>query len=470
MKNIVIVLFFFSFLLKAQSKKLITADTALVKKYRLNIVEPSDDLFSVPEWFQNLDMITSGFWWIKDKPDTSKKNFWKDYGFCLKDTLIKRVVRLHQSYGELLSHEQKLVTIDGNFDGTSIKGVTLISHVPHSKTAFKQAHEQGFKVIPYVHFKDIHTNYADQDLFYFQHPEVLLKNKQGKWVHLPMDGTDRLFRLLVCSNSPAYWKYSIAYIKKLMDWGADGIFIDNVGHREECYGEDYFKSNPELLPYKHEHLFHGATQDYAFNRFLQTVRKLVKSYGSDKVIILNSGIGTDLQKSGDGSMVESFIYSWAWKGRNKKYSWSNIKKLAKKNEKFIKTGYRLTALSYLNKKRKEIKEDAFWAFSAARLTNMIWWANLVNTDAQILYKVHLGKPLEKIIENNNVASRIFEYGIIVLNDNDEGKNVRIDVSKYFHNNHFYDIYDNQQEVPINNFSINIKLPSKSARIYYYKKL
>ena len=81
----------------------------------------------------------------------------------------------------------------------------------------------------------IHTNYADQDVFYFEHPEILMKDAGGHWVHTGMDGSDRLHRFRTCANSPSYWKLSLAYVKKMMDWGADGVFIDNAGRRPPCF-------------------------------------------------------------------------------------------------------------------------------------------------------------------------------------------------------------------------------------------
>jgi hypothetical protein len=219
--------------LTAQSDKYIPYDKKLAAKYGLEIPEPSDQLEPAPEWLQNADMIFADWTVTADMQNTPFK-LWKGYRIELEDTLVEKIVRLQPLYGRVKVNEQKPVTIDGNFDGSNIKGVELISHVPHSKIGFKQAHEQGFKVIPYVHFADIHSYYADQEVFLFQHPEILLKDDKGKWVHLPMDGTDRMYRYLVCANSPSYWKLSLAYVKKLMDWGADGLFIDNVGSREPC--------------------------------------------------------------------------------------------------------------------------------------------------------------------------------------------------------------------------------------------
>ena len=208
----------------------VTYDKKLAAKYGLEIPEPSDQLEPVPEWLQNTDMIFAD-WTVTAEMINTPYKLWKGYRIELEDTLVEKIVRLRPMYERVKVNVQKPVTIDGNFDGSDIKGVELISHVPHSKLGFKQAHEQGFKVIPYVHFADIHSYYADQEVFLFQHPEILLKDDKGKWVHLPMDGTDRMFRYLVCANSPSYWKLSLSYVKKLMDWGADGLFIDNVGQR-----------------------------------------------------------------------------------------------------------------------------------------------------------------------------------------------------------------------------------------------
>ncbi|MDD4870301.1 MAG: DUF4838 domain-containing protein, partial [Kiritimatiellae bacterium] len=135
--------------------------------------EPEQKLTPAPEWIQKADMFTSAGWYVTaDKPNTTN-SIWKGYDIELKDVSVERIVRLASANGLKKKHEQVPAVIDGTFDGTEIKGVSLISHVPVSQMAFKQAHEQGFRVIPYVHFTDIHSFYSDQDIFLFQHPEVL---------------------------------------------------------------------------------------------------------------------------------------------------------------------------------------------------------------------------------------------------------------------------------------------------------
>lgn len=439
-------------------------DNKLADKYGFKIPDPKDQLDPAPEWVQKADMFTAD-WSVKADMLKTPYSLWKDYSVELEDTMVERIVRIPPLYGRKKVHEQIPVTINGSFDGTDIRGVDLISHVPHSETAFNQAHEQGFRVIPYVHFSCIHSYYADQDVFLFQHPEILLKDVEGKWVHLPMDGTERLYRFCVCANNPSYWKLSLAYIKKLMDWGADGVFIDNVGNRKECFAPKFTTTNPEFGPYIHEHIFPDASQNYAFDRFLLTVRSLVKSYGNDKVVVLNSGIDSEFQKNGDCCTWESFIYSWSWEGRHPNHNWTNIKKRADNFEWYRKIGRRITALSYLDPSRKEAKEDAFWAFSAARLVEMIWWSTLKNTGAEQLYRVHMGKSLQPLQEVDQIAYRTFENGIIVLNDGTENRTTAINLPSGFYHEQLLDLYDGEKNVKITDGHVDITVPMKAARIY-----
>jgi hypothetical protein len=426
-------------------------DIKVAERYGLVIPKPDEDTPSVPEWLQKADMFTWG------------SDLWKDYKFTLKDTVMTRIVRIRERNNPIQVTEHYPVETISSFDGSLVKGVSLISHIPHSKKAVEEAHKQGFKVIPYVHFTDIHSFYADQDVFLFQHPEILLKDAEGKWAHIPMDGSDRAFRFLTCSNSPSYWKLSLSYIKKMMDMGSDGIFIDNVDNRDACMAPKFDGRNPEFPAYIHEHLFPDSSCNYAWDRMLQTIRVLVKSYGDDKIVILNSGIDTQLQKNSDCCMWESFIYSWAWDGRNQ--TWNDVKERAHKNAWYLNSGKRITALSTINASRKEAKDDAFWAFSAARLVDFIWWAALNGSGAEILYQAHMGKGLEPFRESNGIAYRAFENGIIVLNNSSGDQNVELKLPVGFQITRVRDIYDGSRIIEIRNKKIRVNISKATARVY-----
>jgi hypothetical protein len=434
----------------------------LPEDYSMQVPVQEEKIDSAPDWVQQADMFTSSPWYITtDRPNTVN-SVWKGYDIELKDVEVDRIVRLASANGMKKKHEQVLSVIDGTFDGTDIKGVSLISHVPVSQAAFRQAHEQGFRVVPYVHFTDIHSFYADQDIFLFQHPEVLLKDKDGKCVHIPMDGTDRVFRLLVCTNNPSYVKLSTAYVKKIMDWGADGVFIDNTNRRRECLADKLTKTiNPEFGSYVHEHIYPDATHNYAFTRFLESIRALVKSYGTEKVVVLNSGIGEEFQKHGDVCMWESFIFG----GGERRHSWTNIKERAKTNEWYYKAGRRITALSSLGRGREEVREDAYWAFCAARLVDFIWWSSLKGTGAEQLYQVHLGKDLQPIQETDQVAFRTYENGVLVLNDGPQDKTKTFGLPAGFNHKQLLDLYDGKKLIKITRGQMTLTIPKQAARVY-----
>ena len=439
---------FFSFTVAAQQP-----DKTLLDKYGLVIPPAEEKISPAPQWLQKADMFTFDF------------AVYKNRQFIIKDTLVKRIVRTRAEYGvkDVLEH-YPFESIDG-FDGELIKGVPLFTQSPHCKDAYDGAHKNGIRAIPYVHFSDIHSFYADQDVFFWEHPEILIKDDKGRWLHMPMDGSSRAFRFMTCPNSPSYWKLSLAYIKKQMDMGADGIFFDNVGKPQICHAMKFNNSarNPEFPTYTHEHLFPEATDDYAWEQLIIAIRALVKSYGDDKIVLLNSGIGTQYQKYGDCCEWESFIYSWAWKGRND--TWADVKKRARENEWILKEGKRITAKSFLSRQTEGGKDDAFWAFSAARLVDFIWWAELSRTNAAILYQAHMGNGLEPFKEINGLAYRAYDNGVIVLNDSETDQSVELTLPANFLQKKLMDLFNDSQIIQVRNKKIKVTVPKQCARVY-----
>jgi len=426
-------------------------DNEVADKYGLEVPPPKNELDPAPEWLQDAHMV------VGSSAD------WLGHRFELKEIMTKRIVRVRAGHRRMdLMNYYPVESVSG-LDGSKIRGATLISHVPHCKEAFDFAHSQGFRAIPYVHFLGIHTNYMDQDVFYFEHPEILLKDEEGRWVNTPMDQSYRLHRFLTCANSPSYWKLSLAYVRKMMDLGADGVFIDNVGRRRPCLAPRFNggRPSPEFDPFVHEHLFPDATHDYAWDRMLQAIRSLVKSYGNDKIVLLNSGIGTNVQKDGDACEWESFIYSWAWEGR--KHTWHDVKELANKNGWYLKAGRRIVASCYLNSSRPEVKEDAFWAFSAARLVDFIFWENLEGTGAEILYRAHLGQGRGSFQESNGVAFRLFENGLVVLNDSMTDQEIKLPVPEDLSS--IVDLFEERSIERSEQRQVTVQVPKKKARVY-----
>ncbi|MFH1269220.1 MAG: hypothetical protein ABIK89_26115 [Planctomycetota bacterium] len=427
-------------------------DEHLAAKYGLDVPPAASQLKPAPRWVQEAEIVASS------------AAVWKGYEFLLTQIPVTRIVRARSGHARVQLIDYHPVEKVSGIDAESVRGVPLLSHVPHSPDAFRLAHEHGIRAIPYVHFMCIHTNYADQDVFYFEHPEILMKDAAGHWVHTGMDGSDRLHRFRTCANSPSYWKLSLAYVKKLMDWGADGVFVDNCGRRPPCFAPRFNKvRNPEFDPYVHEHLFPNASHDYAWGRFLEAVRALVKSYGDDKIVVLNSGIGDPWQSAGDCSMWESFIFSWAWEGR--RHTWSDVKAKAKANQWYLDAGRRIVALAFLDPKRHDMKNDSFWAFSCARLVDFVLWSNLDHTEVEFLNRVHLGSGLGSYQEAEQVACRFFDNGLIVLNDSPEDREITLRVAEDFAPVQLVDLYDGKTTVPLDKGAVKVRVPSKMARIF-----
>lgn len=427
-------------------------DERLAEKYGLQIPPAADRLEPAPEWIREAEIVTSS------------AAVWKGYEFLLKETPVTRIVRARAGHRKVQVANYHLVEKVSGIDAESVRGIPLLSHVPHSADVFRLAHEHGIKAIPYVHFMCIHTNYADQDVSYFEHPEILMKDAGGHWVHTGMDGTDRLHRFRTCANSPSYWRLSLDYVKKMMDLGADGVFIDNCGRRPPCFAPRFDRvRNPEFEPYVHEHLFPNASHDYAWGRFLEAVRALVKSYGEDKIVILNSGIGDPWQSAGDCAMWESFIFSWAWEGR--RHTWSDVKAKAKANQWYLEAGRRIVALASLDPRRHKIKDDSFWAFASARLVDFILWADLAHTEVEFLNRVRLGRGLGPCQEVEQIAHRFFENGLVVLNDSQEDRQVRLRVASELAGAELLDLYDGKKSVPLVEGMLEVRVPAQAARIF-----
>lgn len=427
-------------------------DQQLAATYGLVVPPATSEIKPAPPWVRAAEIVSSS------------AAVWKGYELSLQQTQVTRIVRARAGHTRMQVVDHYPMEKVTGIDAESVKGIPLLSHVPHSPDVFRLAHKHGIKAIPYVHFMCIHTNYADQDVFYFEHPEILVKDEKGHWVHTGMDGSDRLHRFRTCANSPSYWKLSLAYVRKMMDWGADGVFVDNCGHRVPCFATNFNKvRNPEFDPYVHEHLFPNASHDYAWGRFLEAVRALVKSYGEDKVVVLNSSIGAPWQLVGDSCMWESFIFSWAWEGR--RHTWSDVKKKAKANEWYLNAGRRIVALAFLDPKRHDMKNDSFWAFTSARLVDFILWSNFDHTEVEFLNRVHLGGGLGSYQETEQVAYRFFKNGLIVLNDSSEEREIKLTAADGFAHKQLLNLYDGKATVHVEKGTVAVRVPGKMARVF-----
>lgn len=366
-------------------------------------------------------------------------------------------------------------------DAERMAGIPLLMNV-QEKPWIEDAHKHGLRTITYIGCMDTFVDETDFEGRSYRLPfrkedaDVLLMNEEGCFVNTLMDGTYRMHRYLICANSTTYVDKMLEYIKNIMDMGGDGLFIDNIGPRKECYGhglhvgyserhKTIIAESPKVKQYDsaleklpiHTHIHPERDHNYAFRQFLLQVRDLVKNYSADNIIIHN---GTaDFADCADGLMIESYICSWAWEGRRE--NWSRLKELAKKHEPYLSAGGQIVALSYLGRTQTTVKDDAYFCYAAARLSGFIW---VGDDTVKELYQVHLGEPRTPLLSSDGIDYRIYRNGIIAINGEDIDKTVTISLPGEIDFNAVFDLYGGKL-ISVEEGNLPLSIPASSGRVY-----
>lgn len=373
-------------------------------------------------------------------------------------------------------------------DQKRLSGIPLLINV-QGKAGIDDAHAKGFRGIPYTSSMD---GFVDERGIpprtgrFPIRPETsnaLLVDQDGRFVDTLMDGTYRLHRKLVCANSTTFQKVMMEFLREDMDAGMDGLFIDNVSaRRAECYGDGlkigyssrYHTILAEARNVKfqdprlsdvpvHQHIYPGRSHDYAFRQWLLKVREMVKSYGPDKITLINGGV--EYADCADGTMIESYICSWAWKGR--RLNWQQLKDLAGKYGPYLSKGGVVVALSYLGQTQSTVKDDAFFCYAAARLSGFIWsdYRTLGDDPATILYRSHPGPAVTPVLAASpGVEYRWHRDGLIAINGTDQPAELKLTVPAAQAGRVMSDLYEDRK-IPIRGGKLSLSMPAQSGRIY-----
>jgi len=135
--------------------------------------------------------------------------------------------------------------------------------------------------------------------------EICLTDSDGQFVDALVDGAYRMQTYLTCLNNPTFVAEALDLIRSVMEKGCDGVLIRFDRQPQECHAEGRhigyvkrFHSVASEVPWldqydqrvrdlaKHEHLYPGQPQDYAFERFVAKAKRLARAYGSDRVVVL----------------------------------------------------------------------------------------------------------------------------------------------------------------------------------------
>jgi hypothetical protein len=300
----------------------------------------------------------------------------------------------------------------------------LLTHVPISEKLLKKYHGMGTKVMPYV-------NFMEKRKLEEKHPEWILINKEGKRQRSDWAVSHNIPGLFfTCMNSQAYHDFALSEVRRIMDMGYDGVFVDNVIWVEPCYGDGVAG---------HKHTWKDKTNTQCFYELVEKIYKVVKSYGDDKAVMINSANDEQLWQFCDSQMDEKIMFGgdtterWIRWNRAMIRYWQHLG-VAVKHGKVPVTLDRFDVTT----NTKKMLNGAFMTYSATMLYDTLWTDSMsmlrdhfLHKAAKILYTLDLGKPLTEPIEYDSIFYRKFENGIVVINADEWhqrtiGINVNID--------------------------------------------
>ncbi|MFA6546755.1 MAG: putative glycoside hydrolase, partial [Limisphaerales bacterium] len=327
-----------------------------------------------------------------------------------------------------------------DWDSLAQSKVAFITHCPVNREFFQRCHALGIRCFPYVTFYQGFASQTYEGVNLKDHPEFIEVDAQGNLKRTGFwESEDAKNMYTTCPNVTEYQDAMVAWVKRVMELGADGVFVDNLGSRAACFGPKFGK---------HKHLHSGTTSDanHAFAMLLKRVREIVKQYQPEGAVLGNSASPLQLPKEFwkhlDAEMLESYICTWVSKDRW--FDWkAHWNKAGKDLQPHVKAGKQIQALSYLGHTPYGIREDAFFCYASARLAGFVWNGGqpLSQPDSAVLYRLRLGKPLTDEREENGVHYRVFERGLVAVNP-DKGTNASITLSPPMPTRRLFDVFGN----------------------------
>jgi len=364
--------------------------------------------------------------------------------------------------------------------------INLLTHVPYEKYLLVAAEEVGIKIMPYVDLVKIVKSSGDPILLRnpFWRAVDADTNKHPEWLCIKPDGKiKRPFNMVnyhpgfeqACNNHKSLREAQVKGVEELMKLGCGGVFIDNAGGGNECFGE-------KLGMHKHE-------TGESFTNAIEDVYKKVKEFGEDKICAINSGFSRNLGKQCDASMIESIVYSFEHVAGNKNEMgrqywrsptlyWKNLKS-DKTNFTLLQNDVPRIAYSYVTDPCSADEATSF-SFAYTKLVGIkMWSANhfhwysdfpdyLVRRDIlRLFYRINnLGKPIEKVFFTDEYAYQAFEKGIVVANASDKTAKIKIPVKNF--KVPIAELFTGEELKPTDG-NIEITLPFQSGRVIMSKK-
>ncbi|MFC1451713.1 sugar-binding protein [Verrucomicrobiota bacterium] len=356
-------------------------------------------------------------------------------------------------------------------------GVTVTSHTPATREYCEEAHRWGLKVCPYVSLYKVTDSTKDPNLldhpFWKEvdasaRPEWFLRRGDGE-IRRPFDLTryPAAFQQSCCNHRDLVDAYARG-VSNVMELGADGVFVDNVHPHPQCYGPDCGL---------HTHDWPEKDNTECYKMALRRVYETVKSFGADRVVILNSGDPKpDFVGYGDSLMWECFVWRSPADGlfvtrdvgppeeACRRESWADLKDAAARWGPRLREGASIAPLTYLPDPNTEAK-NAFFAYACATLCGFDQWAATCNRRRDIvrrIYRIRTGQALTGIEEKDGAAFRIFEKALVLCNPTTLPVEARLKVPRRLRTSLIE--LSGMREVPVSRGRIALAIPPESGRI------
>ncbi len=325
------------------------------------------------------------------------------------------------------------------WDALAQSKVKFITHCPINREFFARCHALRSRCFPYVTFYQGYASQSCQGVNLKDHPEFIEVDAQGNLKRSGFwESEDAKNMYTTCPNVAEYQEAMLAWVRQILELGADGVFVDNISSRVPCFGPKFGK---------HKHLVDD--QNRAFAMLLKRTREMIKRYRPDGALIVNSAsplsIPAEYWKFIDADMLESYICTWV--STERWFDWkTHWHEQGIRLRPYLEAGKQVQALSYLGHTPYSVKEDAHFCYATARLAGFVWNGGvpLSHPDVAPLYRLRLGKPLCNEQEDGGVYWRAFEAGLVAVNP-DRTKDGLIAIKPPISTTRFYDFFGDGAE-------------------------
>ncbi|MBI2299706.1 MAG: hypothetical protein HYU66_12320 [Armatimonadetes bacterium] len=320
-----------------------------------------------------------------------------------------------------------------------LRGIPFIIGSTPDKAALDRCHHAGVKLLHYVVYTcllDTALQVREGGQVYSEWSESLdcetrdLKDHPD-WICIAPDGAvqhdawgqehGHRGLLNTCLHQPGLHATAVRQVRRLMELGYDGVFIDLAGPVPECHGPQHGK---------HAHADGLATNTAAYEQLLGEIYRAVKRFGDDRVVIQNTctGILTSHWPACDAQMLEAFPY-----GAESAELRANASELAWWSARLsdaVAHGKTPVLLPYLGPAHGgRLTDTVLFSYVYARLNGFLW-ADGFTAGAPLgplVNQCRLGRPLEPRRALGAAQYRRFERGVVVANPTDQPLAVTVPV-------------------------------------------